>query len=87
MILISLILLGVQAQAQKTDLIFFTEQGERFYLVLNGIQQNTDPQTNVMVTDLPAPLYKLKIIFEDKLLGEIDKNIPVQTGNRNYLCN
>jgi hypothetical protein len=33
-----------------------------------------------MVTDLPAPSYKLKIIFEDKLLGEIDKNIMFGQG-------
>jgi len=80
LILISIILLGFQVQAQKTNLIFFTEQGERFYLVLNGIQQNAEAQTNVMVTDLPAPSYKLKIKFEDTQLGEIDKNIMFGQG-------
>jgi hypothetical protein len=75
LVLLSVILLGIQIQAQKTNLVFFTEQGERFYLVLNGIQQNTEPQSNMMITDLPAPFYKLKIIFEDTLLGAINKNI------------
>lgn len=75
LVLLPVILLGIQIQAQKTNLVFFTEQGERFYLVLNGIQQNTEPQSNMMITNLPAISYKLEIIFEDPQLGVIDKNI------------
>lgn len=65
----------------KSNLIFFTEQGERFSVVLNGLMQNEQPETNVKVTDLPAPSYKLKIIFEDRTLGTIDKTIYVNQGN------
>jgi len=53
------------AKAQKSNLIMFSEQGEKFSLILNGILQNEKPETNVKVTDLVAPSYKLKIIFED----------------------
>ncbi len=67
-------------KAQTTNLIFFTEQGERFSIVLNGILQNESPQTNILVTDLPAPNYKVKVIFEDKKLGEIDKNLFLNQG-------
>lgn len=80
LLIATIILACFTLQAQKTNLIFFTEQGERFYVVLNGIQQNAEPQTNVMVTGLPAPSYKLKIIFEDKQLGEIDKNLMFGQG-------
>lgn len=66
--------------AQKSNLVFFTEQGERFTVVLNGIQQNASPETNVMVTGLPAPSYKLKIIFEDPAIGELDKNLMFNQG-------
>lgn len=62
------------SQAQF-NLILFTEQGERFWLVLNGIRQNEDSETNVKVTGLNAPLYKAKIIFEDKTWVELDKNV------------
>jgi hypothetical protein len=48
------------AFAQLSNLIFFTENGERFTVILNGIRQNPNPETNVKVTDLPAPNYKLK---------------------------
>ena len=50
LLIATIMLMGFSIQAQKTNLIFFTEQGERFYVVLNGIQQNAEPQTNVMVT-------------------------------------
>jgi len=64
----------------KTNLIFFTDQGEKFSVVLNGILQNPTPETNIKVTDLVAPNYKLKIIFEDAKLGEIDKNLMFNQG-------
>ncbi len=66
--------------AQKTNLVFFTEQGEGFTLILNGIQQNPEPETNVKVTGLIARNYKAKIIFKDRNLGEIDKNIIFNQG-------
>jgi hypothetical protein len=76
------LLLTAPAFAQlKSNLIFFTEQGERFSLILNGLRQNDSPETNVKVTDLPAPSYKVKIIFEDQALGFIDKTIYVNQGN------
>jgi hypothetical protein len=64
----------------KTNLIFFTDQGEKFSVVLNGVLQNPKPETNIKVTDLVAPNYKLKIIFEDAKLGEIDKNLMFNQG-------
>jgi hypothetical protein len=66
--------------AQKTNLIFFAEQGEKFSVVLNGVLQNAKPETNVKVTDLPAPSYKLKIIFENSSLPQVDKNLMFHTG-------
>lgn len=57
------------------NLIVFAEQGEKFWLIINGVKQNTDPQTNVKVTDLPANSYKMKVIFEDNNLPDMDKNL------------
>lgn len=64
----------------KTNLVFFSEQGERFTVILNGIRQNAAPETNVKVTDLIAPNYKVKIIFEDQALGQMDKNLTFNQG-------
>jgi hypothetical protein len=66
---------SIHVFAQNSNAILFTENGERFQVVLNGVIQNITPATNVKLTDLIAPNYKMKIIFEDKSLGEIDKNL------------
>ena len=66
--------------AQNSNLVFFTENGEQFSVVLNGILQNRKPETNIKITDLPAPSYKLKVLFADKNLGEIDKVIYPKRG-------
>ena len=72
--------IGSGAFAQLSNLIFFSENGERFTVILNGIRQNPNPETNVKVTDLPAPSYKLKVIFDDPALGQLDKNLMFNQG-------
>lgn len=60
--------------AQNTsNLIIFSEDGLKFYLILNGIRQNDVAVTNVKVIDLNQPYYTAKIIFEDKNQPPIDK--------------
>lgn len=80
--LLSLVMLTMltMAQAQTSNLVFFSEQGESFSVVLNGILQNARPETNVKITDLPGPSYRLKIIFDDQNLGEIDKTLMFNQG-------
>lgn len=58
---------------QTSSLVIFTENGERFYLILNGIRQNDNPETNIQVDGLIANYYNTKIIFEDGTLGEVNK--------------
>jgi hypothetical protein len=67
--------------AQTANVVFFTENGEHFSLVMNGMLQNDQPQTNIKVTELPAPSYKVKIIFADQKLHEISKTIYMNPGN------
>ena len=70
----------VAAKAQTSNLIFFTENGERFSVVLNGMLQNEQPETNIKVTDLPAPSYKVKIVFDDPKLKEFNKTVYLNPG-------
>jgi hypothetical protein len=79
-ILLTLALFSFIVKAQMSNLIFFSEQGERFSVILNGVLQNSKPETNIKVTDLPSPSYKLKIIFEDTKLPQIDKNLMYKQG-------
>ena len=56
----------------------FSEDGDRFYLVLNGQKQNSTPQTNVRIDGLTGEFYNAKILFEDAAKPEITKNIPTK---------
>jgi hypothetical protein len=66
---------AISVKAQTSNAILFTENGEKFQVILNGILQNAKPETNVKMTGLPAPNYKCRIIFEDKTLGYVDFNM------------
>lgn len=55
-------------------LTIFSEDGDKFSLVLNGELINDVPQTNLRVEDLNQPYYNAKIIFADKSLMDVSKN-------------
>jgi hypothetical protein len=67
--------------AQMSNLILFTEQGEQFTVILNGIKQNDKPETNVKITSLNAPNYKMKVIFVNKSIPDMDKNVFLELGS------
>lgn len=73
----------LQVHAQTSNAILFTENGERFTAILNGVRQNDKPETNVKITGLNAEFYKLKVIFESTALGEKNFNMAVQLGMEN----
>jgi hypothetical protein len=60
------VLFTASLAAQNNTLVVFSENGERFYLILNGLRQNEKPETNVKVNGLNNQNYKAKIIFEQK---------------------
>lgn len=66
--------------AQTSNAILFTENGERFTVILNGLRQNDKPETNVKVQGLNAEFYKLKVIFENAALGEKNFNMGLELG-------
>ena len=55
-------------------LTIFSEDGDKFTLILNGEIINDTPQTNLRVEDLNQPYYNAKIRFEDKTLTDVSKN-------------
>lgn len=55
-------------------LTIFSEDGDKFTLILNGEVINDTPQTNLRVEDLNQPYYNAKIRFADQTLTEITKN-------------
>lgn len=67
---------SVMAQAIG-HLTVFSDDGDKFYLILNGERQNSVAQTNIRIEDLNQPQYSTKIIFEDKELTEISKTLYI----------
>ncbi len=76
------LLFSIQAGAQflpTANLTIFSEDGHKFFLILNGERQNDVAQTNIRLEELPQPYYNCKIIFEDQSLKEISKNMLMLT--------
>lgn len=77
--LVTLLLTSDFISAQN-NLTVFSEDGLPFYLILNGIRQNEQPQTNIRMEALTADYYAAKVIFNDQSLGEIEKKFLNVTG-------
>jgi hypothetical protein len=68
------------AQNGNSTFEIFSEDGDPFVVVMNGVQQNNQAQTNVKIQNLtPAP-YKLRIIFQNKELGALNDKINLDYG-------
>jgi hypothetical protein len=56
------------------NLTIFSEDGAKFFLILNGERYNDVAQTNIRIEELPNPYYNCKVVFEDKSIPDISKN-------------
>lgn len=73
-----LLISSVQLFAQRTgDVAIYSNTGKKFYVVLNGIRQNQDAETNVKVSSLSDSWYSCRVMAEDKSFS-IEKNIGVK---------
>lgn len=70
-----LALLSISSFAQTSNLTIFSEDGNPFYLILNGIRQNETPETNVRVDNLMNEYYSTKVIFGNQDLGIIERKV------------
>ena len=68
-------LIFFNANAQNNDLVIFAEEATPFYLVMNGIKQNETAETNVKIPNINNDRVSVKVIFEDKSISPVSKNI------------
>ncbi len=81
LVLAGLILFGLNAIAQNTyNLVIFSEEGDGFYAIVNGIRQNDKPETNVKITGLTADALSLRVEFENKALPKLKQNMMGEAG-------
>lgn len=64
-------------QYENSVLSIFSETGEPFYLILNGIKQNLTPQNKIRVEALPKYQNDVQIIFTDNRTPPIRKMINI----------
>jgi hypothetical protein len=73
--LLILLTTSLIAQVQPTgNLTIFSEDGDKFFLFLNGEQINDKAQVNIRVEDLNQPYYNAKITFEDPAKEPLTKS-------------
>ncbi|MBI4929461.1 MAG: caspase family protein [Bacteroidetes bacterium] len=75
-----LFLTSLCAFSQKSNFVFFSENGEPFSLMLNGITYNSSPQSNVKAERLASGIYSAKITFSDPSLGNIIEQLSLDGG-------
>jgi len=75
-----IILSALGMNAQQSNLVFYTEQGEAFFLYLNGNQQNKEAVSNLMITNVPEESCKVTIRFAESALGTITKTLNFAPG-------
>ena len=81
LILAGIITLGFNAIAQSNyNLIIFSEEGDAFYAIVNGVRQNDKPETNVKITGLTAEALSLRVEFENKALPKLKQNMMAEPG-------
>jgi hypothetical protein len=76
-ILLFSVLFTLSALNAQSNLSIFNNNGQTFYVVLNGIRQNSKPETNVQVAQIKNGSYAVKVIFADGKTPDIDKNFMI----------
>ena len=60
-----------------SSLSVYSETGEQFFLVLNGINQNSEPVSRIRVDGLPQYGNDIQILFADRQTPEIRRRINI----------
>jgi hypothetical protein len=63
------------AQNGNSTFEIFSENGDPFIIIMNGLQQNAQPQTNVKIQNLTSAAYKIRVIFQNTELGALNDKI------------
>lgn len=57
------------------NLVVFSNEGQPFTLILDGLKENQTPQTNVRVVGLDLKKYQVKVIYENKKLKDVNATV------------
>jgi hypothetical protein len=69
------------SQAQETsNLVLFSENGEKFSVIIDGEAKTETAQSNVRVEGLKGDFHKILVQFESKDLGSVSQNLILEPG-------
>lgn len=68
--------------AQSTNINVFSDKGERFWVIINGIKQNTKASQHVKITNLMGDFWKMRVVFENQNIPEISQNVGSMEKNQ-----
>lgn len=83
-LVLSILILLSSITFSQNNLVVFTQESKPFYVIVNGIRQNMDPQTNVKIEGLPGEFYKVKAVFADGKTADVDKSVSFMEKNQEY---
>jgi hypothetical protein len=66
--------------AQTANVVIFSQDADRFYVLVNGVHQNKEAQSNVKLTQMPVSAYKVKVIFQDNSMKPLEKTVYPEAG-------
>src|SRR3989338_8970229 len=72
---LSMLLIAMASFAQNVSMTIFNNNGQQFFVVMNGIRQNSLPLTNVKIGGMTPGSYEIKLIFADGKTGDINKKV------------
>ncbi len=73
----------VKLFSQATEVVIFSQDGERFWVVIDGVLQNQEPQPRVQVSGLTKEYYRVKVIFEIETIPDINQSISTTDADGN----
>lgn len=76
---LSLFFFALGAAAQSVSLTVFNNGGQQFFVIVNGIRQNSLPETNVKIGGMTTGSYEIKLIFADGKSADLNKKVWLDT--------
>jgi len=72
------LIFAMSAFAQiKGSLTIYAKEGEKIWVIKNGVKQNAEAQTSVTVKDIADKYFKIKVIVDDEKMSAVDKQIQM----------
>jgi hypothetical protein len=83
-LLLLFMVFNLNLMAQQSNVIIYSEEGFPFKVMLNGVFQNEQAQSQVKLNGLNPISYKVKVVFSDTANGTILDQINVRPNAEHY---